>query len=221
MKENNKFLQVKEGSELTIVTDPETGKEYKVPNLSGSPDLVKMIQESNPKYRKIPPETRILAAGLYMVLNSTRKVAQILDFHESNISAWKKEPWWHAATREIRKTKNEELDNKFTSLLDDIVDEIADRVNNGETVVDKDGNIHKVPAKLSQLATTMGITYDKRALLRGDPTSKVAKVDVNEHLENVAARLEKLVGKIPEPEIFEGEFDEINENTETGGNSLG
>ena len=118
------------------------------------------------------------------------------------------------AVREVRKAKNEEFDAKLTGLLDDTIVEIQDRLMNGETVVDKQGELKRVPVSTRNLATLLGIVYDKRALTRGDPTSKVVRVDVNEHLTDVAKKLSKMVDKIPapmEPVTVDGEFTKIED----------
>jgi len=189
------------------VKDPDTGIEYNIPDMSANHDLIKVIADSAPPQGvRIPPEQKIAACALWTVLGSSAKVSRVLGINERTIRHWYHEPWWAIATREIRKTKNEELDATLTGLLEATVHEISDRLRNGENILDKNGELRKVPVNTRTLATTLGVVYDKRALLRGDPTSKVARVDVNEHLNEVARKLEKLVGKIPEPTTVEGEF---------------
>ena len=198
-------------TEFFVVVDPFTKKEYHIPDLSGNIDLFKAIQECNPK-SPTPPEMKIASAALWAVLGSSHKVGRMLGIPNNTIRSWYKEPWWHMAIREVRKTKNEEFDAKLTGLLDDTIVEIQDRLSKGETVIDKNGELRRVPVSTRNLATLMGIVYDKRALTRGDPTSKVVRVDVNEHLTHVADKLSRLVDKIPTPMeniTVDGEFVEI------------
>jgi len=208
---------VAEKSSFYEVVDEETGRKYRIPDLSENVDLIKIVHDAVPNARKYGPEIRIAAAALYTVLGNSYKVGAFLGVDSRIVRHWFHEPWWHIAIREVRKTKNEELDAHLTGLLEETVEELADRVHNGETIVSKDGALTRVPLKARDLATVMGITYDKRALLRGDPTSKVARVDVNEHLEQVAAKLEKLVGHIPNPQIYDGEFEDVNADVEESG----
>jgi len=197
--------------EFFVVEDPFTKREYYIPDLSGNIDLIKAIQECNPR-SPYPPELKIASAALWCVLGSSVKVSKMIRIPDITIRSWYKEPWWHMAIREVRKAKNEEFDAKLTGLLDDTIVEIQDRLMNGETVVDKNGELKRVPVSTRNLATLMGIVYDKRALTRGDPTSKVVRVDTNEHLAEVAKKLSKMVDKIPTPiesVTIEGEFKEI------------
>jgi hypothetical protein len=200
-------------TEFYVVTDPFTQRDYHIPDLSGNIDLIKAIQECNPR-SPYPPEMKIASAALWCVLGSSVKVSKMLRIPDITIRSWYKEPWWHMAVREVRKTKNEEFDAKLTGLLDDTIVEIQDRLMNGETVVDKQGELKRVPVSTRNLATLLGIVYDKRALTRGDPTSKVVRVDVNEHLTDVAKKLSKMVDKIPtpmEPITVDGEFTQIED----------
>ena len=194
--------------EFYQIEDEETGRRYYIPDLSGNVDLFRAIHECQPKSR-IPPELKIASAALWCVLGSSVKVSKLINLPAITIRQWYKEPWWHMAVRETRKAKNEEFDAKLTGLLDEAIGEIGDRLAKGETIVTKEGELRRVPVSTRNLATLLGILYDKRALSRGDPTSKVVKVDVNEHLEKVAGRLERLVGKIPEPTVVDGEFEDV------------
>ena len=200
-------------TEFYVVEDPFTKKEYYIPDLSGNIDLIKAIQECNPK-SPYPPEIKIASAALWCVLGSSRKVAKMLNMPDITIRSWYREPWWHMAVREVRKNKNEEFDAKLTGLLDDTIVEIQERLMHGETVVDKTGELRRVPVSTRNLATLLGIVYDKRALTRGDPTSKVVRVDTNEHLAEVAKKLSKMVDKIPQPIekiTIDGEFTSVED----------
>jgi hypothetical protein len=66
-----------------------------------------------------------------------------------------------------------------------------------------------VPVKTRDLATVMGIAFDKRELMRRDPTEKTKQGEVAEHLANVAEKLAKMVEKIPDPVVVDGEFKEV------------
>lgn len=208
--EENKELEATEPNKVFYtVTDPDTGRKYNIPDLTGNIDLIQAIKEAHPK-GKISPEEKITAAALWLVLGSSYKVSDIMQIPDRTIRAWTTEPWWFLALREVKKAKNEELDAKMTSLLEDITAELVDRVHNGDSKVDRDGNLVRVPVNLAHLGATFAAIFDKRAVLRADPNTKVAKTDVTEHLEQVASKLERLVGKIPNPTTIEdAEYTEV------------
>ena len=192
--------------------DESTGRKYTFPDLTDNVDLIRIVRDAESPNSKIPVDIKIAAAAMYVVVPSSYKIGAYLGISPEQVRKWYHKPWWHVAVREVRKLKNEELDGQLTALLEDVVLEVGNRVHNGEDVIDsKTGQLRKVPVKTRDLATIMGITYDKRAILRADPTSKTQKSDAQEHLEKVASKLEKLVGKIPEPTIVDGEFEEIDD----------
>ena len=200
---------------LTVYKDPQSGRTYKIPDLSDKVDLYKLIQDSTGK-GGVPPEVKIQAACLSTVINSVIKIAAILGVSDTSIKNWKQEPWWHVATREARKAKNEELDAELTDLISYSIDQIADRIINGEAVLDKSGNLRRIPVRSRDLTTNFAILFDKRTILRSDPRDKAVSTEVSEHLEKVATKLEKLVGKIPDPVTLEqeAEFVEISPHDE-------
>ena len=212
MNEENQVSTEIEDNTFYEVTDPDTKRKYMIPDMSGNVDVLKAVNDAAESPSRYAPEVKVAAAALYVVLPSSRKVARMLDLNDRTIRYWRHEPWWHVVTREVRKTKNEELDAQLTDLLELSVGELADRITNGETVIDqKTGQLRVIPVKTRDLAGAMHIVFDKREMLRRDPVSNTKETAVSEHLANVAEKLEKLVGKIPEPVVVEGEFREENE----------
>jgi len=146
-------------------------------------------------------DAKVMAAGYYAVLGSYEKTkdhmaAAGIPVPKSTIAYWRKQTqWWGPLIEEVRKAKNEELDAKLTSIIHSSADALEDRVKNGNYKLagkNEDGtpNLVRVPMSSSELATGgIGIQYDKRALLRGDPTSRVAREDPIAILEKIAARL--------------------------------
>lgn len=211
--EENTSLDLKEETNMYFsYKDPNTGRKYAFPDMTDNVDLIKIVRDSEAPNSIYPVETKIAAAAMYVVVPSSYKIGAHLGISPDIVRKWYHKPWWHVAVREVRKLKNEELDGTLTDLLEGTVTEIADRVQNGEEVIDnKTGKLKRVPMRAKDLATVMGIAYDKRAILRADPNAKTNKSDTQEHLEKVAERLEKLVGKIPEPTIVDGEFTEVED----------
>lgn len=200
-----------EGRSFYQVEDPWSQKKYNIPDMSGETDILEMVKESHPK-SKYPPEFKLQACALWAVLGSQLKVAAILNVNQHLISDWSREIWWPIALKQIRKLKDEELDASFTGMLESLSEELQKRIQGGDTIVDpKTGETRLQPVKARELATILGIVYDKRAIHRADPTSKAKHTEIAEHLENVSKRLETLVGKIPKPITVDGEFSEVSE----------
>ena len=86
-------------------------------------------------------------------------------------------------------------------------DKLEDRVRNGNIKLNpKTGELNRIPMTSGELAKdAVGIPYDKRALMRGDPTSRTERVDPKLMLEDLAKQFVKIV-EMNEPKPIEAEI---------------
>lgn len=183
-------------------------------------------------------------ACTYAVSGNARRVSEITHIPEGTIRAWKTTEWWHEIMSRIHQEQNEELDVKLTKLVDKAVDQINDRLDEGDWVYNaKLDKLVRKPVNAKDMAVVTAITLDKRQLLRGEPTARVQKVSENEKLVRLAEEFKKFSqakevvsiaktieeeqyaveeGKIEESNLSEyQDGDELGEATETGNsNSL-
>lgn len=80
------------------------------------------------------------------------------------------------------------LDSKLTGLLEEVLAQISDRLEKG----DFSAKGERVPVQIRFLLQALTTLYDKRALLRGDPTSRVEKVTTEQRLKRLSKRFEEL-----------------------------
>ena len=133
-------------------------------------------------------EEKLAAVLAYVMTGSVRGVVRLTGFRQQTISAWKNESsWWTDAYMSIKKEKQDEIDGGLTTIIHAASSEIIDRITNGDEFIDKNGDARRKKMTGKELAWVMGISYDKRALLRGDPTSRTEKVDYNKQLEDLRA----------------------------------
>ena len=180
-------------------------------------DLVKIDDElfedivgNNTKYT---PEERIMAATYYAVTGSSiqasEKCAQTgTPIPASTIRKWKNTTsWWKPVLHEVRKAKQDQLDAKLTSIIMEGADKLEDRVRNGNIKLNpKTGELNRIPMTSGELAKdAVGIPYDKRALMRGDPTSRTEKIDPKLMLEDLAKQFVRIV-EMNEPKPIDAEI---------------
>ena len=180
-------------------------------------DLVKIDDElfedivgNNTKYT---PEERIMAATYYAVTGSSiqasEKCAQTgTPIPASTIRKWKNTTsWWKPVLHEVRKAKQDQLDAKLTSIIMEGAEKLEDRVRNGNIKLNpKTGELNRIPMTSGELAKdAVGIPYDKRALMRGDPTSRTEKIDPKLMLEDLAKQFVKIV-EMNEPKPIDAEI---------------
>jgi len=132
-------------------------------------DLKDMYAPNSP----YTPEQKIQAAQAYLITGSSYQAQKYCGIKADVIRDWKtRSSWWPDLFIQVRKTKNDELDANFSAVIHSAVGEVADRVTNGDSKLQKDGSLVKVPMGGKELAIVLGILYEKRALLRGDVTSR-------------------------------------------------
>lgn len=148
---------------------------------------------------KRPLSDRLNAALAWLITGDTEKAELICGVPGRTIRDWMREDSWEHLVNEAKRLKQSELDAKFTKIIHRAVDEVADRLDNGDEVIAKDGT--KVLRKLSgrEAAWIAAILSDKRAILRGEPTSISKRQNSREHLSEVQKQLE-MVGKEVNPD---------------------
>ena len=139
-------------------------------------------------------EQKLAAVTAYVMTGSCTESAKLCGFKQmQTVSEWKnKSTWWPDAYMAVKKEKNEEMDSTMTTIIHTAANEILDRLQNGDEVLDKNGDLRRKKMGGKEVATVMGITFDKRALLRGDPTSRTERVDTTKLLANVREQLAEI-----------------------------
>ena len=95
-------------------------------------------------------------------------------------------------------------------------DQLADRIINGNHKLNsRTGDVERVPMSSNELSRdAIGIPFDKRALMRGDATSRVEKIDPQEMLKGLADQFIKIV-HMNEPKVINAK-EEIEDSEEQG-----
>jgi len=129
----------------------------------------------NPK-AKYPPEVKIQAATCFMLTGTLAGASRMTGLKTETIWDWKtNSEWWEPVLTKVKKDKQEELDALLTKTIHNAVGDLVERLTDGEEVVvkGKDGTYQKIKKAVSarDLTSAIGTLYDKRTMLRGDPTS--------------------------------------------------
>jgi transposase-like protein len=157
--------------------------------------------------RNYTAEEKIQVCTYWLVGHSSRDVAAMVDIPSATIRDWMTKPWWKELIRELRRAKGDELDNDLTRIIHKATRSLEERIENGNFKVNpKTGEMERVPLSATELATAgIGIPFDKRALGRGDPTSKVSHEDNSDKLLERLAEQFVRITKMQEPTPIEGE----------------
>lgn len=146
-------------------------------------------------------DDRIKAAMLYASEGNLAAVARQMEIKYDTIRMWKDTPWWPLAVNECRDKKQDELDAMLSKVIYDAVNEISDRVQKGDFISKKDGTVGRLPMKGRELASTLGMLYDKRALIRGQATQHTVSVSHKDTVKNLTDKFEEFAMKLKGKEI--------------------
>ena len=140
-----------------------------------------------------PPAKKIEAATAYWITGSYARAERICGVPAGTIRNWAKgTEWWPLITTEIKKDMNEEMDARLTGLMFTAMDELEDRMLEGDSVYSaKHDKLVKRPMSGRDLTHAHALLFEKRALLRGDPTAKIEKVTTDQRLNKLQQEFQK------------------------------
>lgn len=94
---------------------------------------------------KYPVEKRIEVVTKTLALGNMRLVSELTGVSYQLIRQWKLQPWWSELVDEIRASRNSALDTKLSRLVDKSLETVADRLDHGNLVMDKRGELIRKP----------------------------------------------------------------------------
>lgn len=129
------------------------------------------------------------AVVLYLQCGSLAKVALSLGTTVYELQKLAKSQWWTDELGRLRRIEQAELDNRLSAILGKSLDMLVERMEYGEEVYDKEGNMHMRPVPAATLCKIANTVFEKRQLIRGLPT---AVTNESSKLAELAEKLEKL-----------------------------
>ena len=137
---------------------------------------------------------RLEAVTTYLACGSPSLTATQINVPYETLQSWRKQDWWKEYTNELQNTDNDRLDSKLSKALDKAIEQINDRIENGDFVFDqKTGKVKQVPVKLRDLNSAMNTFIDKRQLLRKQPTKIIEQQTTQNQLQELAKQFAQFV----------------------------
>ena len=149
-------------------------------------------------------DDRISAAMAYVTEGNLKAVERVTNISYNTLKLWKDLEWWPIALDFCHRRKDKELEGKLTRIINDSVNEISDRVRNGDWSVQKDGNKVRVPMKARDLAVITNLIYDKRAMLRGESPALLQKTSQEDKLKQLENKFNEFSAQL-KAKTIEGE----------------
>ena len=144
----------------------------------------------NPEW--FPQQTKVDSCSLYCVYGDFEKVSKLTKVPVETLKGWHQEPWWVEIQKQVYVEQNENLSSRINHVLDKSLEEIADRLENGDYYFLKGSQeFRRKPVDTKTLALLFDNLTTKRQLVRGEPTSISAKIGVEDRLNQLADSFEK------------------------------
>ena len=139
------------------------------------------------------PEDRLRAALAWSITGTAQGASDVCGIPRQTVDDWTRRDWWGPLVSEARLLKNDELDARLTNILDLATQALRDRL---QAALDNP----EAKVTIQQLAIVAAVSHDKRALLRGDPTSRTERVSaadrINKLRDEFAGMMQDRVDKV-------------------------
>jgi len=159
--------------------------------------LIDYAQLDNIDNSRYKPEQRLAAIVAWLTTQSDYEASRMTGIPASTIKTWRNYAiWWRDQLNMIKADRQEELDARLSQLINKTTREIEDRLDNGEEVIYKDGQVQRKKVGARDLAIIAGTLYDKRALIRGDATSISSTNGTNDAMKTLEKRFEDMAKQL-------------------------
>lgn len=151
-----------------------------------------------------PDEKRVEVATLYAVTGNAEAVGELTDVPKSTIRRWVREEWFQSLLDDVRAENDHLLDVKQTEIVKSAMEQLGDRVTNGDHVLLRDGTTVRKPVGAKDLSIISSINIKDRQLLRGKPTSRSdngSNRTIEDKLSELAENFKKLANRQPLKEL--------------------
>jgi hypothetical protein len=147
---------------------------------------------------------------MYASGTSMSAACELTGLKYKTVERWLTKPWFLECVNIARARIDNELDNKFTGIVEKGASNLAEQLEHGESVLQRDGSLIRKPVSAKDTAIITSIIFDKRNLLRGKPTSVTHTQSTTEKLSELQERFQQFAnGKEIEGEaeiVEEGEI---------------
>ena len=127
--------------------------------------------------RKYSESDKKAAALATLIHGSSTKAAKQLSIPARTIRHWGHGDDWPALIESVRAEYEHVIRQKYSGVINASLDQISDRVTNGDFVFDKQGAQVRKPMSGKDLAIVNGVSFDKLSLILGRPTSIASNAD--------------------------------------------
>ena len=138
-------------------------------------------------------DEKMNACNYYVVTGgSSMEISKLTGVPAQTLRGWTHTQEWAEMRQEIVRRHQDRLDGKFTKIILKGLAEFEDRLEHGDEIWNaRDGEMVRRKMCGKDVMMSVDKVIDKRALLRGDPTSRRVSTTVEKQMEDIQSKLEQ------------------------------
>lgn len=168
--------------------DPNLDQVVSTP-VASPPNPVQVWSNEEPPAPANPRSADLEAVRLYSLTGSLAKVSRELGVPLYELTKLTRTQWWQDELAALRREEMALTNASLTRVFDQTLAQIEDRLTNGDFTVSQGGALRRVPVSASTLARLADMVFDKRQLVRNEPTIIAGD---NDKLARLADKLRRL-----------------------------
>lgn len=157
------------------------------------------------------------AVAVYKSVGSMVKTTEITGIPDQTLRFWMKQEWWNEWMRALKAEDTAILEDAATGIAKLGGDIVRERLQNGDYVLNKDGELMRKPVSARDAAIITAVAIDKRKLLQEEPIRE-QQLGVTERLLKMAEQFARLASAKETRKIIKDA--EIIENTSPHGDTV-
>lgn len=160
---------------------------------------------------KVSKQRKISAAVAYVLSGTAAKAAEVANVSKPTILDWKNNSdWWPHLIAHIKEKHDEDIEARTTNILTKALDEVEDRIEHGDQIMNyKTGEMEYKPISGKDLTIIFGTLYDKRQLMRREPTAISDNTSEDQRLQHL---MQEFI-KFSEAKQIDGEYERVETNS--------
>lgn len=141
--------------------------------------------------------------------SSIRQAAKQTGINDRTVRIWKNQEWFNVVLDAVVQQLDSQLDKQLTGVIHKGVQGVADRMEDGDYVFNKKGELVRKPMGGRDMAITTAVMFDKRQLLRDKPTL-IEQKSADERLSDLGERFRQFAAATEIDGNAEVEVEEVD-----------
>jgi hypothetical protein len=155
-------------------------------------------------------DKRLEVVSRFLLLGNLRVVSEQTKIAYETLAEWKKSEWWPELVDQIKRTTKSKRNNSITKIIEQSIDTVQDRLDNGDFVFDqKTGQIIRKPVSARDATYISEAMMRRQDILETQMEHSHSEDTREEQLVKLAQEFQKWAKKTTKHDVIDIEVKEI------------